>query len=317
MFPREINLSQYGSLVAHGAAIENIVITSEHLGYETKINLFSDNADKNLIADIIIQKSNQGLNPVDNSLYSSIYQRATNRKAYKNIPLNDEQRRKIFLTNDISPIIEVKFTENKDQINELASAVSVNERLVFENRNIHDFFFSHLRLNDEENEKMRNGFYVKTLELQPPQLKAMKLFKNWNVLNVFNKILRISEKISADNAKTYRNSSAIGIITMPNINNSNLVNAGRVFQRIWLKVTESELSLQPLTGVLFFMRKIEAGETSGFTLKQIELINNAYSSIKNIFNVNDRAVVLLFRIGDGGEPSARSPRMLMEEFIKA
>ncbi len=306
------NFNQYGSLVAHGAALENIVIAARHLGYEVKVSLFPNSADKNLVAFLTFEKSD----PVCDPLYDSIHNRTTNRKMYKNIPLTGEQRQNIFLPNSIYPSVGVQFTEDKNQINELSSAVSVNERLVFENRSIHDFFFSHLRLTDEENDKMRNGFYIKTLELQPQQIKAIKLFKSWNVLNIFNRVLGVSRKISKDNAKIYKNSAAIGIITISEVNDSNLVNAGRVFQRIWLKVTESRLSLQPVTGVLFFMRRLEVGETNGFTTKQVELVKEAYSIIKSIFSVNDKIITLLFRIGDGGEPSARSPRMPMENFIK-
>ncbi len=41
-----------------------------------------------------------------------------------------------------------------------------------------------------------------------------------------------------------------------------------MFERLWLTVAKLGLSLQPLTGVLFFTRGIEAGETSKFSPEQ-------------------------------------------------
>ena len=79
-------------------------------------------------------------------------------------------------------------------------------------------------------------------------------------------------------------------------------------QRIWLQATKMGLSIQPVTGVIFFMQRIIAGETQEFSSKHIELVKNAYAIITEIFGLTKGTIAMLFRIGYGGLPSARSLR---------
>ena len=307
------NFDQRGSLVAHGAAIKNIIISASELGYKTNIDIFPNKSDANLIATVSLIKSM----PVREPLYEYIFKRTTNRKPYQATVLTEDQKKYIFGIETFASDIKIKFTDDLKKIDDLSNTINLNEQIIFENKHLHDFFFDHIRWTDEESESIRNGFYIKTLELKPPQIKAMNLFKNWRILNLFNRVLGVSKKIAADNAKTYKSSAVMGVIIIPKSDAINFVKAGMLFEQIWLRVTKLGLSLQPVTGVLFLMQKILSGRTQEFTTVQINLIKDAYQKIKNIFDVTEGDIALLFRIGEGGTPSARSPRMVQSEFLQS
>src|SRR6185436_19350212 len=70
---------QRSSFLAHGALIENIIIASKELGYQSIVNLFPDQQNKNFVASIELQKTNIDKDP----LFSFIDKRCTNRKHYQ------------------------------------------------------------------------------------------------------------------------------------------------------------------------------------------------------------------------------------------
>ena len=306
------NYKQRGSIIANGALIENIKISALEKGYEISTKLFPDIQNSDLIAEITFNRSNK---PKD-FLYKFITKRCSNRKAYNPIQLSSEQKK--ILVNSSKEIGdgEVKLITDKEDIKKLGYYLSISERLIFENKYLHDFFFDHIRWTKEDDDRLKNGFYYKTLELNDKQLKGMKFFKSWTLLRFFNFLIKASKIVARDNAIRYSASSAIGVIVVPTASEKDYINAGRILQQVWLKVTSMNLSMQPVTGILFFMHRIIDGEFDKFSEAQIKEIQDAHDYIKRVFGVKDGSMAMLFRIGDGGEPSARSSRFEPEiEFI--
>ncbi len=296
------NLNNLASMVSHGAVIENISIACKYFGYEPLIKLFPEEGNNNFVAHINLKKINTAF---DEKMYKSIYQRVTNRKKYYNYSLSNKEKENI--------LSGINFTENLRDINRLAKAASVNERLLFENGKMRQFFYEHTNFENSENP---SGFNAKVLEFNPLQLAAVKLFKNkkiFDFLNSFGGL--ISLKVSKDTEKIYKKSSLFGAITVKNIDKYSFINAGRDLQKIWLNATNNGLSLQPLTGVLFLMNNIKDGKNGYFTERQIDLVSSAYKEIKEVFKIKDE-IALMFRMGKAEKPSAKALRFPLESFIK-
>lgn len=310
------NFGQRGSLVAHGALIENISIIAPIFGFSVKIDLLPDNKNPNLIAIINLDELSPGQKK-EESLYSCIIKRVTNRKLYKNTPLSNDQFR--YLKNVENEIGEgeIIFIQDFEKMKDIASACSVNEQVMFGNKFIHNFFFEHINWTEKEELEKRLGFYIKTLELPLPVQIALKLFKHWPIMNFFNK-LGLNKIIAKGNAVNYSNASAMVAFVIKNNTPQDFIIIGRLMQRLWLKITEIGLSAQPMAGMLFFIQAINGGEANKFSSFQIELIKNAYKRVKNIFDVDNKTLVMILRVGYGGEPSARSskkpPEIIFSDF---
>ena len=302
---------QRASYMANGAAIENLVIAASNFSYSAKVSLFPNPNDSNVVAKITLEPGSV----TKDSLYEFLALRCTNRKPYKKMELSENQVAELN-SSAKNPKVKLLFTVDENNKKTLGVAGSTNEQVMFSNEYLHQFFFSHINWTKEEDDKKKIGFFIDTLELPPPAKAGLRLFKNWKLTNFLNK-LGLNKMISKQNAAVNAKSSGFAILVISSKSPEDFVEAGRTLERLWLTVTKMNLSLQPLTGVLFFMYRILANDTGKFTKEHVRAIQKAYSNITKIFGVkNEETVAFMCRIGDGGEPSARSSRFSFEEAVE-
>ncbi|MBU6431320.1 MAG: hypothetical protein KGJ58_03475 [Patescibacteria group bacterium] len=298
------NFEQKGSYVAHGALIENIVIVALKYGYKVSVKLFPIKEEPNLVATLTLDPTN----PRELPSYQYVAKRCTNRKEHAHRKLSADQKKQLIETARESGLGELKIIDDEESLNVLGKALAVNEQVIFENKRLHDFFYEHIIWNEEDQGKA-GGFYIKTLEFLPHQLKGVKLFKNWLILKILNKIGKVSRMIAKENSEKYANSGALAVVVARGNSRENFVNAGRVAEKVWLKATEFGLSIHPCTGVIYFMERINGGDIDVFSENHLEIIKSAYADIAQTFGVEGKTIPMLFRIGYADAPSARSLRM--------
>jgi|SRR3989344_8637767 len=310
------NWKQRASMVAHGAAIENMVIVARQLGYALDIKLFPDLTNQpNLVATLETKIAENDVKNPD-PLHPYLEKRCTNRRPYDlstSLSLSDKQE----LEMGNSEMTRITLIDEKNKIEELAVTASIGEKVLFENRRLHDFFFEHINWTKEEDEKKRAGFYIETLELPPPAKAGFKLFKHWSILNIANKVLSVSKIVAKENAKTYSASSVLGAISIVGKTSEDFIAVGRILERVWLTATKLGLSFQPVTGVLWFHRRLEDGEENWFSENHKHLIEKAYAKIASIFSIKDNQIIaMMFRVGRSTPPSAKSLRFPLENFVE-
>ena len=88
----------------------------------------------------------------------------------------------------------------------------------------------------------------------------------------------------------------------------NIINTGRILQRIWLKASRAEMGLQPVSGLGFAMQRIKANEADAFSDEHKKIIRENYKKLVTAFDIGDRPVGMLFRIGRSSPAKARSSR---------
>jgi hypothetical protein len=294
-----LNFHNRGTWIAHGALIENIVIAAAQIGYSSSIVQFPDRQRQNITAHIILSKIEKQEQP----LFDAIKKRATNRKKYNAREFTAEERNAIIASTQGIQNCELRLIEDKKAMKKVGIAVSKNEVVMLENKELHNLFFDEVVWTEQEEKKKGKGLYVKTMELKPPQKAAFKLFRYWLIMNFVNK-LGVAKGIAKGNAKIYASGSAIGVIIAPN-RDEVFINVGRMMERIWLQATALNLSFHLVTGVLFLHQGIQ-GNVSNLSEKHKEIIKSAYKEVADSFKVNDQTIAILFRIGDGGNPSGTS-----------
>lgn len=298
------NSKQKGSYVAHGALIENIVIGASKYGYETDVQIFPLKNEPDLVSVVSFKKTI----PKNEVLYPYIEKRCTNRKDYTGQKLSEGQKGELVTSAKETGFGELKLIDSEASLNTLGKALAVNEQIIFENKHLHDFFYNHILWREEDQNKA-GGFYIKTLEFLPHQLKGVKLFKSWIILKILNKVAGVSKMIVKENAEKYAKSGSLGAVIINGNTSKDFVNAGRTVQRAWLTATKLGLSVHPCTGVLFFNEQIKDGGRSFFSKRHLEIIESAYNDIASILGTGGKTIPMLFRIGYADEPTARSMRM--------
>ena len=304
---RDYSLYSWGqraSCIANGAALENMLIAAKHFGYAGNVKILPDQSQHNLIAKISLVKTNA----TKDSLFDFIESRCSNRKPYKKISVTDTQKALILEAGNSFPEARVVLADDAATISHLAEVASVNEKILFENFYLHEFFFNHINWTLEQELKNKIGFYTKTLELPPPALFMFKLCKSWKRQKILNKI-GISKLIGKANEQVYKSAPIMGVVVIPSDSAEHFVCAGRALERLWLTVAKLNLSLQPMTGVLFLMLKIKNNDAEKLSPEHQKLVKYAYGEIARSFKQENGQIAMFFRIGVGGSPSAHATRL--------
>ncbi|OGZ96395.1 MAG: hypothetical protein A2679_00035 [Candidatus Sungbacteria bacterium RIFCSPHIGHO2_01_FULL_54_26] len=304
------NHNQRSHLVSHGCLIENIFIAAVALGHHARLELFPENANPKLISRFHFTAAEE---QDESGLFPYIAQRCTNRKPYKKIPLLSEHRERIAQSITGIGEVKLKLTEDPVAIMRLAEVGALNEKIVFENRALHHFLFEHLTWTKSKDER-NPGFYIDTLELPPPAHFLFRMFQSWPLVSFLNTI-GFSTLIKKGNQNVYQAASAMGVLMTETKYDLDYINIGRALQRIWLTATKHGLAFQPLTGVLFFMQAIDGGASKRFSTEHIAQVQKHYKIVQKIFDVEHESVAIMFRMGYDGEPSARTSRFPLENFI--
>jgi nitroreductase len=325
-----LNVNQWGTLFATGALLENISIAAAHYGFVANIIFFPRAENRNLVAEVSFAEKQGNGNSAGNGdlapdLFDAIFKRATNRKPYGTEKIDGAIRERLLgAPAEVGAYdVVLKLIDDRGQIETLAGAASVNERIIFENKKLHELFLREVVWTEEEQRARMSGLYLKTLELAPPQESALKMFRSWGVLRFMNVLMGAARRIARDNAKVYAACSFYGgVLCEPT--DIGMVRAGQVVERAWLAATAMGLSFHLQTGVNFLRVRLDAPEDAGggeggeslFSKKEADLIRGAYETIANVFQTQDHFCPAIFRIGYGGEPSARSPRKAPEVVFK-
>jgi hypothetical protein len=133
------NFRQRGSYIGHGAVIENIVIAAAAFGYMGNVKPFPGLSG--CTAQIMLEASGVKSDP----LYTAIAARATNRKPYDKRPLDPNHRDAICDSVTRYTDVGLKIKEGREELESLARSVSLTERLVMENRSLHDSLYGMVR----------------------------------------------------------------------------------------------------------------------------------------------------------------------------
>ncbi len=305
------NVKNITSYIALGAMIENMTIMAKSLGYEVSAKLFPDSENSSSVAILSFTK---GLK-ISDSLLPFIDKRSVNRKKFKPRQLDRHARESLFEATSEFEGAELYMVEDDEKKKLLAKILSVNDRILFENKNLHDFLFKHLHWSKKEVELSRVGMSIASLELGGLQSRMFRLLSSWNVVKFLN-ILGFSRIVPAQSYRLCRGSSALCMLLMKGKGFKGFVNGGRVFQRIWLTATSQGLALHPMTGVTFLIQRLRMTDKTDLTIAHHRLLIELEKQLGKIFPINEeKSIIMAFRLGYADPPSDKSLRLPVDEVL--
>ncbi|VVB64017.1 Putative TM nitroreductase [uncultured archaeon] len=208
--------------ISIACALENLLIAAEHFGYSHRVSHSED--EKAVVVQIGFSGKSSTFRGQE--LFEAIKIRHTNRKRYQIRPIPSET---LALLQDvcIEDGIMIKMAEDEETKEKMSDLVSQANALMFSN----------------------------------PAFR--KELGHWYGQGAFGSPLLISKicqmlitqfdlgKLQAKNdSKTLMSASVLAMVCSEKNERSTQVQAGQVFERIWLKATALGISLQPMTQVL-------------------------------------------------------------------
>jgi len=298
------NFNQMASYIAHGAVIENIDIASAQLGYQAKVNLFPDDNEIDLVAIIELSP----IEAQDQRLYPAIFKRCTNRFQYKRIDVTEQMLGKLSEAVKNIDNTSISIIYQQDGINELSKELMVNDRLVFERKDIHHYLFDKIRWNKKQIEETMDGMPVDTLGLNPVEKLTFPLMRFWGFVKAAN-YFGLSRIIGLKCWWNCRTSSMLGMVSIKGNDKIAFVQGGRAVQRVWLEVTTQGLSLQPIIGLTLLINRLKLNKLEGCTGKHRRFIECSAKTLPKLFAISKSETLIMgFRVGQGVEMVCKTRR---------
>lgn len=245
-----------------------------------------------------------------------IGQRCTNRRNSETLEMPDTEASA--LVDSVSskyPLMRITIIRDRERIEQVALLCGKAERIRFLNPTCHhDMFVREMRWNQEQTEKSRDGIDVATLELSVTDRtglrvaadpKAMSLLRHWGTGNVMEKLT----------AKNIRASSALAIISIPDMTLSSAYAGGRAMERLWLKASSMGLMAHPV-GAPIFMGIHGLWDDHGIlSSREHEEAGSVLQRMKSIMGTQGSHPFFMLRLGRAGAPTARSLRLPLSTIL--
>lgn len=250
-----LNVDAGGTLLASGAALENMCIATRALGYTPDVVLAPDATD-DTIATI-------SLRPAADSPHSGLFEavpaRHSNRSAYKTDPLGPDFFARIRAAASEYESATLCVVNSRENISRIATASSAMEEIALQDAQIHRLFFGSILWSHDAHMAGEPGLHIRTLELPPPVQALFRILHWWPLVRVLN-LLGFAKLAAKGNAQVYASSGAIAGIVVPNRSPRRMLQAGRLMQRVWLEAVAAGYAAQPLAGLLYLAEAVRRDE---------------------------------------------------------
>lgn len=304
-----------GSLIAFGAALENLRLAAAREGIEIEvINHISKFEDELICSIRFVAKFKNPIQVPYFELVDGIMMRCTNRKNTSRQLLAGSRLKELsdFAT---SEGFDIKFTEDYSDLEELAEIVGRMDRMRFFHEEGLMDFIKEVRWTEKDAFETRDGIDIATLELSGTEKAAMGLLKDPRTVKFFRKFLMGFglTKISKD---TITKSSAIMLLQGDKFSPKAYLEGGKVLQRIWIKANMLGISFQPVTAMLFIFQKVLQEANHGFSPDEAAEIQKLKLNFDRIFKNESTSIDLfMFRLNVAGDPSVRAFRRNVEDTL--
>lgn len=296
------------SMIALGAALENLCIAAREQGWEPHVRYLLDSEsrepDQEAIAGIRFTEGAKS-----DPLYPSIEQRITCRKLYCRCPVAEESLRVLEENIAGQPGLRLHWVSDRPRIRKLAWLVAAADRIRFEYEPFHAELYRQLRFKPEEAEETLDGLDVRCLELPPGGVAVLHWLRVWPRMRRLNR-LGLSKLMSLSSALQVWKSGTIGMLTTEDTSQRGYLSAGCGLQRVWLAATKQQLAFHPLGSLPIFLSLLARSSNFNLSEHHRKMIAALAHRFKCVFvsDAAQRGLVMLFRLGEAPMPGIRSLR---------
>jgi hypothetical protein len=300
------------SWISLGAVITNLTLSAAQLGFQMTVELFP--ADE-IFGAVARARFRAGPVAADR-LVEAIPSRCVNRRPYRNDKIPPEVREDMAALTATSPGMRLSWIDTDPAKKRIAALAAQNDRILFENRELHDGVFRWIRWTRAEAERRRDGMPGDTLELSRFEQPGMRLLGSWRWARLAG-ALGITRSLPFRARKIYRRSGAIAFLSVRGGRPEDFVRGGEVLERIWLTATRYGIAFQPITGITFLLLRMRLTGGERLAAQHRALLARIDEEFKRVFPESAaESPIMLFRLGLAPPPSGRAPRLPLEQILE-
>lgn len=290
------DLNHPAILLAIGAVIENICQAARWINVKLDYD-FCLCLETGKCAVFYISDAHNKL--PDNAKAHPLFTRGTNRLPFIEAPLPNSIVDEIVSLS--STTCKVLLFQNSEQLNQWSELSRTASEVRFQTADIHEWFGRSLKFTPSE-VSSNEGLDVNTFGLPSIGICFLWLTKTWSRMKFLNKIGAYKVFAKMDSANLKNSSALLGLIAP--LDNEHAVEAGRLMERIWIKLNELGLSVQPNFVIPDQLYRLKQKKIAPTLIQQLVEAENKMQSELNIHGF----LYILLRIGYCKEQPIRSKR---------
>ncbi|MER5931742.1 Rv1355c family protein [Streptomyces sp. NPDC002054] len=310
--PTLLDFQGSATLLAIGAAVENIDLAARAAGWACQLRPFPEPADPGLICELTFSRAPHTPRP---ELADWIDRRATNRRRGPARPL-DESHRQALMRCAAGNGARLHLVTDRAELDETGRILGVADRLRMLSPRLHREMMGELRWTPEEVRTTRDGIDLATLEADDTDLAGLSLARHRAHLD-FVRDMGGGRAFEEGARSSVAASSAIGCLTIPGTGSRAHFDGGRALQRLWLTATSLGLGFQPVTVLLYLLARVERGAGAGLDAAETATLHTLRKRLSALVPRHpDETELLLFRLSYAPPPTARALRRGVDSVLR-
>lgn len=306
------NVAQVASVIACGAAAENIRIAATLFGLDTHLEVCADPDAESVSARLVLEPTRMAADP----LHDWLWKRHTNRKPFFGARLSPIVVESLHRALEDHSGAQLHMVQEAKRLKDLARLVYFVDRIRTEDRRLHEHLHHMIRRSTAEAMRTRDGFPLKNLEAGRLGEMFLRLSRPWTVMSVLNR-LGVARAVALHSAQAMRQAASAGLLTVSGTTLEDFFHGGRFLQRIWLSATAHGLAFQPMTAVTLFWTRYQREGLTAFLPKHHLLLKRTFALYQELFpdlDFSRAGHVMLFRLGHAqpiSTPTLRRPAVVV------
>ncbi|WP_243361495.1 ThiF family adenylyltransferase [Fundidesulfovibrio terrae] len=301
------NFRQMASLVACGAAVQNVLTAAPGIGWAARESLLPDAGREDLLADIDFSRVPAAPDP----LADSVWLRCTNRRpcaARREVdPFSQESLR------EAAAPAHLFFVQHQRPMRGLARLVYLADRIRVERRDLHEHFMGMTRFDPPDGGDSPDGLPLKNLYAGAAGESFLRLTRPWNHMRAAN-VLGIGRLVALHSKQSIAKSPLAGLVCVESTAREDIVRGGMALERVWLTATRLGLAIQPMTAITLFWLRWKLDGPDAFSRQHQGLLKQVWPDFEACFpGLGEKYwPMLLFRAGYARPVGYGTPRRAVD-----
>jgi hypothetical protein len=296
------------SWISLGAVIANVTLAAAQASFGLTVDLFPAGELPGVVTRIRFHAGAVSADP----LAEAIAARCVNRRPYRVEPLPSGVREELQGLARAAGA-RLSWTDTEPARSRIATLAAANDRILFENRALHDGLYRWIRWSPAEAERWRDGMPAAALELAAFERPGMRILGSWRLARLAA-ALGITRSLPLRARAIYRRSGAIALLSVRGDRPEDFVHGGQILERIWLAATRHGVAFQPITGITFLLLRRRWTDGEGLSARHRVVLDRVDEEFTRLYPHNaGESPIMLFRLGMAPPPSGRSPRLPVEQ----
>ncbi len=290
-----------------GCLLENIEAGARHLGYRAATELYDRPLGPDEPCAEVVLQSNQIEREPD---VSHVVDRVTNRKPYLATPLPAEVRAQILSA--AGPGVTV-FVSEADDKRRLARILGELEAVRLSNYKMIREALEYVRFSEEEMAARPEGLDIRTLELDPRIVPLVRPIQRRRVHRLL-KLAGVVGVASRRHREQLEASAAILTYAIEDRDPASFVGLGRIIQRTLNELSRADVASMAVLSGLYLLDVLQSNPEI-FSRRETRALIRAKEALERFFELPERNIVFIVRVGRAQRPEVRQCRRPVEELL--